>query len=311
MSGFPFPITPQLTGVVIAYKNGVYIADQVLPRLSPGLRVREFKYLSFGFGQAITLPDTRVGRKSQPTEVEFSATETASMVEDFGLDDVIPADDPQNAPEGYDPQAFAAQRLMDLVMLDREKRVADTVFSLGTYPTANRVTLSGTSQWSHASSTPIAAVQDAMDAMVMRPNVMVIGRPAWTQLRRHPTIVGAISISGTGSGVASRQAVADLLELDEILVGEAWVNAARPGQPVTQTRLWGKHAALIHRARLSTSLDQLPSFGWTAQYGTRISGAMPEPKVGLRGSTRVRAGESVREVIAANDLGYFFQNAVA
>lgn len=33
--------------------------------------------------------------------------------------------------------------------------------------------------------------------------------------------------------------------------------------------------------------------------------------MGLRGSTRVRVGESVAEVIAANDAGYFFENAVA
>jgi hypothetical protein len=311
MSGLPFPVDPELTGIVVAYRNGAYIADQVLPRLTPMLTKREFKFWRFGFGEAITLPDTRVGRKGQPTEVEFSFTETPSMVEDFGLDDFIPVDDMMNAPASYNPRTFAAQRLMDLILLDREQRVASTVFSLATYPAANRVTLSGTSQWSHASSTPIAAIMDAMDAMVMRPNVMVIGQRAWTQLRRNPQILQAISISGTSQGAASRQAVQELLELDEIVIGSAYVNTARPGQPVSQVRLWGNHAALIHRAPMATSLQGLPTFGWTAQYGTRISGAIDEPKRGLRGGTTVRAGESVREVIAASDLGYFFQNAVA
>jgi hypothetical protein len=31
----------------------------------------------------------------------------------------------------------------------------------------------------------------------------------------------------------------------------------------------------------------------------------------MRGGELVRSGESVKEVIAANDLGYFFENAVA
>jgi hypothetical protein len=35
---------------------------------------------------------------------------------------------------------------------------------------------------------------------------------------------------------------------------------------------------------------------------------MPEPKLGLRGSTRVRVGESVDEVIAAPALGALFEH---
>jgi hypothetical protein len=37
---------------------------------------------------------------------------------------------------------------------------------------------------------------------------------------------------------------------------------------------------------------------------------MHEPKVGMRGSTRVRVGESVREVVSASALGYFIEDAV-
>jgi hypothetical protein len=54
-----------------------------------------------------------------------------------------------------------------------------------------------------------------------------------------------------------------------------------------------------------------PTFGFTAEFGTRIAGTMDEPKMGLRGSVRVRVGESVKEVIAASASGYYFENAVA
>ena len=37
----------------------------------------------------------------------------------------------------------------------------------------------------------------------------------------------------------------------------------------------------------------------------------PEHKMGLRGSVRVRVGESVKEVVADNASAYFFENAVA
>jgi len=54
-----------------------------------------------------------------------------------------------------------------------------------------------------------------------------------------------------------------------------------------------------------------PTWGFTGQWGTRVAGSLPEPKSGLRGSERARVGESVKEVISAPALGYFFQNVVA
>ena len=38
---------------------------------------------------------------------------------------------------------------------------------------------------------------------------------------------------------------------------------------------------------------------------------MPEPKTGLRGAQRVRAGESVRELVVASDVGFLWRDAVA
>jgi len=311
MSGFPFPADPELTGVVIAYQNAALIADQVLPRVGPPLSKQDFKYMKFDFGQSITVPDTKVGRKGEPNEVEFSGTETPAATDDYGLDDVVPIDDVNNAPKGYNPLTYAAQGVMDLVLLDREKRVSDIVFNPATYGVANKETLAGTSQWSHVDSDPIGDISDARDGMIMSPNVLVLGRSTWSKLRRNPKIVSSLSGSGTINGVATKQAVTELLELDEIIVGSAWFNTARPGQPPNIVRAWGKHASLISRNALATSLNQQPTFGATFQYGTRVSGQIPEPKTGLRGAIRVRAGESVKEVIMAADLGYFFQNAVA
>lgn len=311
MSGFPFPVSPVLTGIVVAYQNAELIADQVLPRLGPPLPKQLFQYMKFDFAQTITVPDTKVGRKGEPGTVEFGGTEIEASTEDFGLDDVIPIDDINNAPKGYDPKAFAAQNLMNLVLLDREVRVSGKVFNPATYPAGNKVTLSGTSQWSDPASNPISDIEDAMDSMIMRPNIGVMGRKTWSKLRQNPTIIKSLSISGTDKGVASKRAVADLFELDDIIVGSGWLNIAKPGQPPVRARVWGGHCALLRREPTASTISQVPTFGWTAQYGTRVSGDIPEPKIGLRGSIRVRSGESVKEVISAPDLGFLFQNAVA
>jgi hypothetical protein len=50
---------------------------------------------------------------------------------------------------------------------------------------------------------------------------MVIGRQAWTKLRSHPHIVNACRGNSTGRGNVTRQEVADLFELAEVVVGDS------------------------------------------------------------------------------------------
>ena len=315
---FPFPIQQELTAIALAYSNRSYIADLVLPRVPVGSR--EFKWLQFNRDELFTVPETMVGRKGVPNEVQFGATEVAGFVKDYGLDDLVPNEDLSAAPAGYDPLGRAVEGTSELIALDREKRVADLVFNTATYPEANRATLSGTSQWSdYTNSDPYSAIMAARDGMLMPFNTGVIGRLAWSKLRVHPKITAALAPSATGNtgtsnaqgAPATLQAVADLLELDQILVGESWINTAKPGQTASLSRVWGKHMALLHINPIASIRGNAISFGYTAEYGNRVSGSIPEPKVGLRGAQRVRVGESVNEIVAASDVGYYFQNIVA
>jgi len=305
----PFPIQPELTAIAIAYRNTRLIADEVLPRVPVGKQ--EFKYLKHTLAEGFTVPDTRVGRKSRPNEVEFSATEETSSTEDFGLDDPIPQVDLDNAPPNYDPRGRAVEGIMNLVELDREVRVAGMVFDANQYGAANKITLSGTSQFSDfANSDPLEVIMTGLDALVMRPTIMVIGRPAFSVLCRHPKIVKAVNGNSGDSGIVQRRAIAELFELEDVLVGEAWVNTARKGQAVTMARTWGKHIALLRRDKTAHTRSGA-TFGLTAQFGGRIAGSTPDKDIGLRGGERVRAGESVKELITAADLGYMIVDAVA
>lgn len=309
MPNAPFPIHAALTAIAIAYRNGRMIADDVLPRVPVG--AQEFKYWLYSEAEAFTIPDTKVGRKSRPTQVEFSATEQMTATLDYGLDDAIPQNDLDNAPPEYDPLGRATERLVNLIMLDREVRAANLVFAASTYPTGSKVTLSGTSQWSdYDNSNPIDAIMTALDGCIMRPNIAVFGRATFSKLAQHPRVVKAVQGNAGDSGVARRRDLAELLGLDDVLVGEGWVNTARKGQTPTIVRVWGKHAALLYRDGNADTRGGT-SFGYTAQFGSRVAGALPDPDIGLKGGQRVRVGESVKELVCAADLGYFFENAVA
>ncbi len=313
MAVAPFPIQPELTAIAIAYRNEEYIADRVFPRVPVG--VKTFKYLKYALADRFTIPNTLVGRKGAPNEVEFSATETEATAADYGLDDPIPQDDidqAANTPGAIDPLGDAAEGIMDLVLLDREKRSADLAFDDTQFATANKITLAANDRWDvvHADSDPVSDIMTGIDAVVMRPNIMVIGQKPWRFLRSHTKIAAAIFKSGTTAAIATREQVAALFELDEIIVGRAWVNTAKKGQAVTTSRVWGNHCALIRRDSKANTRKGV-TFGFTAQYGGRVAGAMPDAKIGLRGGQRVRAGETVKEIITANDLGYFLKTVTS
>lgn len=79
MANAPFPVQPYLTAIAIAYRNPVLIADEVLPRVPVG--VQDFKYLKHNLADGFTIPDTKVGRRGKPNEVEFQATETRGQAQ--------------------------------------------------------------------------------------------------------------------------------------------------------------------------------------------------------------------------------------
>lgn len=317
MAHYPFVINPQYTGLVIAYRNPNLIADAVAPRVP--VADRQFKISVIPKGQMFTIPDTKVGRKGVPNKVEFSQESQDSSALDYGLEDDVPQDDIDAAArlkdakgaQVYDPLAQASEFTADLLALDREKRTADLVFDANNYGDANKVTLAGNDQWSDfANSDPVSDILGALDKCIMRPNVMVLGQAVWTKLRTHPKIVSAILGNNGTSGIVSAEAVKQLFELEEILVGQGWVNTAKRGQATNLVRVWGKHCALIYRNKQANTQRGM-TFALTAQYNTRVVWTRPNPDIGLRGGTTVRVGESVREYIMANDLGYFFENAVA
>lgn len=309
MSLSAYPIDPHLTAIALAYKNKAYIADFVLPRVRVGKQ--KFTFMQYPADLYFNIPDTLVGRRSKPNEVHAEGTEVTDSTFDYGLDGGVPKADMENADERYDPLGIEVEMLQELIALDREARAAGMVFGNANYNAGLRETLSGTSQFSdYANSQPIAKINAALDLPLVRPNQMVFGQEAWTKFRAHPEIIEAVLGTGAKKGNATREAVAELFEVDEVIVGASRANSNKRGQTPALTRLWGKHLALLHKAPVPEAKDAM-QFGATFQWGDRIAAQWEDKNMGLRGGTACRTGESVKERIVANDAGYFFQNVIA
>lgn len=311
---FPFQPSPQYTAIALAYTNREMIADRVLPRVP--VTAREFKWDEHAKSSMFQVPSTLVGRKGQPNEVEFTAEEKTSSVLDYGLDDVVPIEDIEAAQgkPGLDPLGRATEGVTQLIMLDREIRTADLVFNPNTYPTGNKVQLSGNDQWNEYAqsvSDPVEDIMTAKESALMPYNVAVIGEDVWFKLRRHPKLLAAYyPVNASGGGIMTLQQFAELFEFEEVLIGRAYKATSKPGQNLTLSKVWGNHFAMMHRNPLASLRGNGITFGATAEYGTRFAGTMDEPKVGLRGATRVRVGEMTKELITASDCGYLIQDAI-
>lgn len=314
----PFVIVPSLAAIAIAYTQGNLIADKAMPRVT--VLTETFRYSKYDLGDAFHAPETRVGRKSAPNQLDWGAKELSATVEDHALDAPVPNSDQlaweqaRQAGGGNvsapDPQVRAAKLVMQAVQNRREKRVADLMFNPASYAAGNKVVMTDEFWDDYAGSDPAVQIDDILDGMVMRPNVAIMGRRVASKLQRHPKICKAVFGNNTDAGKVPLAALAAELGLEEILVGDARLNTAKPGQPVVLSRVWGNHAAFFCRNKEADTQAGV-TFGLTAEYGDKIGGLIEDADVGARGGVRVRAGESVKELITAGDLGYFVQNAIS
>ena len=309
----PFPIDPQLTAIAVIVRNQAMIADLVLPRTSP-LGKPTFAYQYYAPEQQFTVPDTKVGRRSQVNEVEFNGERKTSETEDHGLDHPLPQTDIDNAPNNTNLQALTTEMLSGLILLGREIRVAHQVFSAATY-NGNSENVAATDRFDNPNSDPLEYLLDVLDRPIMRPNVAVLGQSEWRALRTHPVIAKAVHGNAGDKGAATREQVAELLEIDQILVGRARVNLSKPGQQAKIAPAWSGGMSLLYQdtaaAKIAGVVDGANvTFGFTAEYGSRIAGAESDSKIGLRGGVRVRVGESVKEVVCAPQLGFFLKDVV-
>jgi hypothetical protein len=305
----PYPINAAvIQAIVIAYRNAKMIADFCLPRVPVGQQ--DFKYLRQNMADQFSVPETRVGRKSAPNQVETVGDLVPATVFEYGLDEIVPMVDVKNAPPGVDPVANAAEFVMKLVTLDREVRAANTMFNANNH--VNKATLAGAAQWSdYVNSDPVSTILNALDVPVMRPNMMCIGRAAWTKLILHPKVIDYVNGKGGNSGGVTREQLAAALELDEIHVGEALINTAKKGQAASFQRAWGKHCSLTF-CEAPSDVSRSTTWGFTAEFGERISDTQYGKDFGgLEGGYKTRAGERVAEIVSAPDLSYFFQNVIA
>ena len=307
----------RLTNIALQYKNPEYIADLVLPPIP--VPQKKFTYKLYNKVDRFTVPDTRVGPKSLPGEVDFGVTDATGTCLDYGLQDFVSQEEIDNAESPITPMADAAEVVTQLMGLDREKRVADAVFLAANYAT----TLDCNASWATLSNDILAELLTGIDACFAPPNVLAMGIPTWRKLSRNEKVLAAVKGTGalapqimkTGklaAPSASQQELADFLGLDAVLVGRSRRNSSVEGQTAAYPFIWdGTNATKGGAALLRVKTSAVKDLIWGANFRWKdLQAYTYRSERGAFGGNIVRVCNSEIVKVTATDAGYLFMDCL-
>lgn len=173
--------------------------------------------------------------------------------------------------------------------------------------------------WNDAASTPIEDIRQGkryvLENSGFEPNKLTLGKPVYDALVDHPDIVGRIDRGQTqGAARANLVTLADLFEVDEVLVMKGVVNTAKKGQDAAHSFIGGKNALLSYAPTAPGLMTPSAgyTFSWTGLIGSGNDGMrIKRFYLDAIESDRVEIDMSYNQKLIATDLGYFFGGIVA
>lgn len=317
-----------LTNISVAYSQVAAGVEYVADRAFPAIPVEKQSDLYYTYNRGDFNRDEMQVRglasESAGGGYKVDSTGTYSAIQwslHKDIDDRIRANSDTPLAPDRDATIYLTQQA-----LTRRERIWATKFfgtSIWTNGLAGQATSDSTHVifWDLASSTPIEDMRAAKTTMRLSsggfaPNIAVFSRPVFDKLVDHPDFIDRMKAGQTpgGPAVNNRVRMAEILELDEVLVMDAVYNSAQEGATESNLFIGGKSAGLFYRPANPGLMTPSAgyTFNWTGLIG-QTGGA------GLRiktfrmeqlASDRVEIDSAFDMVKVGADLGFFFSNVV-
>jgi hypothetical protein len=256
-----------LSNVAIGYM----LEDTVAGLIAPVVQVNKQSdaYAIYSRADALRIEDARRSPGTEANKVSRSLSSDTYIAKNYALKYPVTLEDRENADPIQKQNIIndGAQYITDKLKLDWENRVSGQVNSTSNVGSSAAVA----SEWdAAASSDPLGDMNTALDVIQdrtgKRGNRIVMGVAAWRSLRRNDQILNRLFGSNNGGGYASKEQVASLLEIDQLLVASAYQNTGNEAQAESLSTLWTDNV-LAYYAPQSASRDQpsfMYSFRWAA-----------------------------------------------
>ena len=308
-------IDTPLSNMVIGFEPQNIIVDQIFPSVPVGKQ--SDKYYKWDKGDFFRVPNTLRAPKAKGQEVTYSVSSDSYYCDNHALRHEEPFEAMANSDLVLSGREKKVRSLKSLLMLGREDRVASLVTSgtnVGSY-----TTLSGTGQWSdYTNSDPINDMETGKEAIRsttgLDPNLLIISQPVFRKLVHHPDLIDRLKY--VQKGILTAANLAELFEIDKILIGKTIKNTGEEGHTDSFTNVWGNHAVLMHVTNGPDPDGKDPSAGYSFDWTSPILGGLPmaaeiwnDPDGGNFENRRVQYYGS--EKITATELIYSIIDAVA
>ena len=305
-----------LTNLSIAFMQAAtkYISGQIFPRVP----VQKKSDLFFNYSRAdwnIIAMEKR-GISTESAGSGFDITTQTYDCDVWSLHKDIDEQIEANQDVPINLRRDSTRYLVDngLKRLDREW--ATTFFQSGVWDTD----VTPATLWSAAGSTPIDDISAEMErieeATGFLPNTLVLGARVWRTLKNHSDFIGRVSGGATVAQTAlvSPQKLAEVLELDRVLIARGVENTAVEGAAETSAYIFNSRDALLVYSAPAPSI-LMPSAGYTFVWSGLIGGGAGQRiktfRIDRLNSDRVEIDMAFDQNLVSSDLATFFDGAVA
>ena len=297
-----------LSNIAINHRPAGFIADMVFPVVP--VQKQSDRIVVFSREEAYREEEARRAPGTQANLITRKVSSETYFADNYALKYGVTIEDRNNADPIYAQELYngAARYVTGKLLLGWEIRVASQLTNTANVGSSSAVA----SGWTdHTNSTPLADVESAIDnvfdATAMRPNRVVFGETAWRNFRRNATVRNLLGRGDNqvGGGYASLQEAADLLDVEQVLLGASHKNTGVEGQAEALVQVWGDNVA-VYYAPMTASVDE-PSFGYSMRW--RIPGvpdmqAERHPYDSKTKSEEVEVGYYQDEKVVGKDYSY-------
>ncbi len=241
------------------------------------------------------------------------------------VDDQIRA----NSDSPLSPDRDATIFLTQKAMIRRENQWASQYFATGVW--TNQISGQATGDSTHTvywdsanypNGSPITDIRHAKTQMRLSsggfaPNIAVFSRPVFDKLVDHPDFIDRTKYGQTAPNpaMATRRIMAEILELEEVLVMDAVYNTAAEGATESNSFIGGLSAALFYRPKNAGLM--VPSagytFNWTGLVGSAGGSGLRIKSFRMEhlASDRIEIDSAFAMAVVAKDCGFFFNNIIS
>lgn len=279
-------VDKHLTNLAINYRPQTFVADQICP-IVPVQKQRD-TFPVYSRHEAFSVEDTKRGPATEAKKVTRSVGSSFYQAENYALGYDNTIEDVANVDDAYRvfDSAGKSRFIQDKLFLDYEKRVltmATNTTAVGTYFVCNSVWLASGGAAAANAGDPYAQFEQMSEYMKQttnqRPNSVLIGWRAWGRMKRNHYIRNLLQGVNNGGGPVTRQAIANLFEVNRFIVADALWHTQNEAQTATMS-LTNPMADLMiaYYAPPAPSLDDpswMYAFRWT-------NPALPSPMTVFR-----------------------------